>query len=83
MIFCVLCNKQPFYNTNTCIIFGCKYSPKFNHEGETKLLYCKKHATDDMENMVNTSICVKKLCNKTSIYGFIKTMYCGDHTNAV
>ena len=46
MIFCVLCNKQPFYNTNTCIIFGCKYSPKFNHEGETKLLYCKKHATD-------------------------------------
>ena len=81
VILCVLCKIQPFYNINKCIIFGCKCSPKFNYEDKIKKLYCEKHATEDMINLVS-NICKKKGCKIRANFnkeGETKGLYCGKH----
>ena len=82
VILCVLCKIQPFYNINKCIIFGCKCLPKFNYEDKIKKLYCAKHATEDMINLVSKR-CFHDGCKSLKPHfnkeGETKGLYCGKH----
>lgn len=44
-----------------CVTKGCKIQPNYNKEGETRGLYCKKHAKENMIDVVNKK-CIIPLC---------------------
>jgi len=64
-----------------CKSEGCNKQSIYNKPGETKPLYCVKHKTDSMINVVSKR-CISEGCNKRPIYNEpeeTKGLYCGFH----
>ena len=65
----------------TCKSEGCKTSPIYNVEGETKALYCSTHRLDGMVNVISKT-CKSEGCKTIPIYnveGETKRLYCLTH----
>ena len=66
----------------TCKQEGCKTRPNFNHEGETKGLYCSIHKLDGMVD-VKHKTCKQEGCKTQPIFnheGETKGLYCSIHS---
>jgi hypothetical protein len=66
----------------TCKQEGCKTRPNFNHEGETKGLYCSIHKLDGMVDVRNNT-CKQEGCKTQPIFnheGETKGLYCSIHS---
>jgi len=64
-----------------CIYTGCKVYPNYNVEGERKPLYCSKHKSDRMVNVISKT-CIHPGCKVIPIYnleGETKALYCSEH----
>ena len=64
-----------------CIHPGCKTTPSFNKEGETKWLYCYSHKQEGMVNLRNNR-CIHDGCKITPYFnkeGESKGLYCSSH----
>ena len=62
-----------------CQDLTCVKTPYFNHEGQSKALFCKTHALDEMVN-IKSKRCQK--CTKQPYFnhkGQTKAMYCKTH----
>ena len=65
----------------TCLEDGCKITPHFNFEGETKRLYCSIHKKQDMIN-IGKHTCLEVGCKVTPSFNFegeTKRLYCTRH----
>ena len=64
-----------------CKIIGCKVTPLYNNEGETKALYCASHKLEGMVD-VKHQMCIYSGCKVLSSYnneGETKALYCASH----
>ena len=65
-----------------CIFEGCKISPNFNYEGQTKRLYCAAHKLEGMVNVRKKKTCIYEGCEKTPCFNYkgkTQGIYCGVH----
>jgi hypothetical protein len=64
-----------------CIHPGCKILPTFNHEQETKPIYCSSHKLDFMVNVISKT-CIHPGCKirpNSNHEGETKPIYCSSH----
>jgi EsV-1-7 cysteine-rich motif len=64
-----------------CIFDGCTTLASFNYEGETKRLYCKEHAKENMRDVKNKT-CIFDGCTKQPSFNYEgekKGIYCAEH----
>ncbi len=52
-----------------CKVNGCILRPHFNHKNEVKAMYCRKHKTVDMADVVSKQ-CQVDGCTKRPLFGF-------------
>lgn len=67
--------------SKTCIRHGCKTRPIFNHEGESKGIYCVTHKLEGMVDVKNKS-CIHHGCKTLPTFnreGNAKAIYCVTH----
>ena len=70
--------------SKTCTHEGCKTIPNYNHENETKTLYCSVHTVHKEDGMVNviSKTCTHEGCKTLPIYNYdneTKSIYCSVH----
>jgi Rieske Fe-S protein len=67
--------------SSKCAHGGCKTSPNYNYENETKGLYCAAHKQEGMADVKNAK-CTHKGCTTPPNYNFeneTKRLYCSAH----
>jgi hypothetical protein len=64
-----------------CSFENCKKQPYFNEEGKTKGLYCSKHKTENMVNVISKT-CIHPNCKTIpyfNVEGQTKGLFCLEH----